>query len=92
MQKEGCRIKAYDPIAMHEAKKFIKNVEFAEDTYSAISGADALVFMTEWNQFRSLDLDKIKNLLKTPIIIDLRNIYDPQKLRESGFIYVAVGR
>jgi len=92
MQKEGARIKAYDPIAMHEAQKFMKNVEFADDTYSAISGADALVFVTEWNQFRSLDLEKIKRLMKTPIMIDLRNIYDPPKMRENGFTYVAVGR
>jgi UDPglucose 6-dehydrogenase len=92
LQKEGARIKAYDPVAMHEAQKVLKDVEFAEDTYSAISGADALVFLTEWNQFRSLDLDKIKRLLKTPLIIDLRNIYDPIKMRESGFQYVAVGR
>lgn len=92
LQKEGARIKAYDPIAMHEARKVLNDVEFAEDTYSAISGADALVFLTEWNQFRSLDLDKIKRLLKTPLIIDLRNIYDPPRMRESGFQYVAVGR
>lgn len=92
LQKEGARIKAYDPVAMHEAQKVLENVEFADDTYSAIGGADALVFMTEWNQFRSLDLDKIKRLLKTPLVIDLRNIYDPARMRESGFQYVAVGR
>lgn len=92
MQKEGARIKAYDPIAMHEAKKIFDDVEFVDDTYSAISGADALIFITEWNEFRSLDLDKIKRLLKTPIIIDLRNIYEPQKMREHGFTYASVGR
>jgi UDPglucose 6-dehydrogenase len=92
LQKGGARIKAYDPIAMHEARKVLNDVEFAEDTYSAISGADALVFLTEWNQFRSLDLDKIKRLLKTPLIIDLRNIYDPPRMRENGFQYIAVGR
>jgi UDPglucose 6-dehydrogenase len=92
LQKEGARIKAYDPVAMHEARKVLNDVEFADDTYSAISGADALVFLTEWNQFRSLDLDKIKRLLKTPLIIDLRNIYDPPRVRESGFTYIAVGR
>ncbi|MDZ7291251.1 MAG: UDP-glucose/GDP-mannose dehydrogenase family protein [candidate division KSB1 bacterium] len=92
LQKEGARIQAYDPVAMNEAKKVLKEVEFAEDTYSAISGADALVFVTEWNQFRSLDIDKIKNLLKTPTVIDLRNIYDPQRMQEKGFNYFAVGR
>jgi len=92
MQKEGARIKAYDPVAMDEAKKFFQDVEFMDDTYSAMAGADALIFITEWNQFRSLDLEKIMHLLKTPIIIDLRNIYEPQRMREHGFTYVAVGR
>jgi len=92
MQKEGARIKAYDPIAMHEAQEVLQNVEFVDDTYSAVTDADALVLVTEWNQFRSLDLDKIKRLLKTPIVIDLRNIYEPLKMREHGFTYVSVGR
>jgi UDPglucose 6-dehydrogenase len=92
LQKHGARIQAYDPVAMHEAGKVLTDVVFAEDTYGAISGADALVFVTEWNQFRGLDLDKVKILLKTPIIIDLRNIYDPPKMREYGFHYVSVGR
>ncbi|MDZ7363341.1 MAG: UDP-glucose/GDP-mannose dehydrogenase family protein [candidate division KSB1 bacterium] len=92
MQKEGARIKAYDPVAMQEAKKFLPDIEFMDDTYSPMAGADALIFITEWNQFRSLDLKKIKHLLKTPIVIDLRNIYEPQRMREHGFTYVAVGR
>lgn len=92
MQKDGARIKAYDPVAMEEAKKFLQDIEFMDDTYSPMAGADALIFITEWNQFRSLDLEKIKQLLKTPIVIDLRNIYDPQRMREHGFTYVAVGR
>ena len=77
---------------MPEARKFLSNVEFGQDTYEILSGADALVFITEWNEFRSLDLDKIKSLLKTPTVIDLRNIYDPQRMREKGFQYVCVGR
>ncbi len=92
MQKDGAHIKAYDPIAMHEAQKFLQDVEYVDDTYSTITGADALVLITEWNQFRSLDLDKVKRLLKTPIVIDLRNIYEPLKMREHGFTYVSVGR
>lgn len=92
MQKDGAHIKAYDPIAMHEAQKFLQDVEYVDDTYSTITGADALVLVTEWNQFRSLDLDKVKRLLKTPIVIDLRNIYEPLKMREHGFTYVSVGR
>jgi UDPglucose 6-dehydrogenase len=92
LQKAGARIRAYDPVAMSEAKKILNDVEFAEDTYSAIRGADALVFVTEWNQFRSLDMDRVKRLLKTPIVIDLRNIYEPEKMREYGFQYTSVGR
>jgi len=92
LQNEGARIQAYDPVAMPEARKVMKDVHFAEETYEALSEADALIFMTEWNQFRSLDLDKVKDMLRSPIIIDLRNIYDPVKMREHGFAYTGVGR
>ncbi len=92
LQAEGARIRAYDPVAMHEAAKVLQNVQFCEETYETMEGADALIFMTEWNQFRSLDLDKIRNLLHTPIVLDLRNIYDPQRMEEKGFQYHCVGR
>lgn len=92
LQAEGAKVRAYDPVAMHEAAKALKNVEFCEETYETLEGADALIFMTEWNQFRSLDLDKIRNLLRTPVILDLRNIYEPQRMREKGFQYHSVGR
>jgi UDPglucose 6-dehydrogenase len=92
LQKEGARIQAYDPVAMDEARKFLKDVHYAEETYDTLRDADALVFMTEWNQFRSLDLDKVKSLLRAPIVIDLRNIYDSEKMRENGFQYTGVGR
>jgi len=92
MQKDGARVRAYDPVAMDEARKVLKDVEYAEDTYEVMRGADALVFVTEWNPFRSLDLQKMKSLLRSPVIVDLRNIYDPAKMREHGFKYVAVGR
>lgn len=92
LQKLGIQIQAYDPVAMHEAKKILSGVVFAEDTYAAINNADALVFITEWNQFRSLDLDRVKRLMKKPLIIDLRNIYDPDRMREEGFQYIGVGR
>jgi UDPglucose 6-dehydrogenase len=92
LQKEGARIQAYDPVAIPEARKVLKDVQYAEETYEALSDADALVFMTEWNQFRSLDLDKVRNLLRSPVIIDLRNIYEPAKMREHGFKYAGVGR
>jgi len=68
------------------------SVEFADDEYGAISGADALVIITEWNQFRALDMERVKQMLKSPKIADLRNIYEPADMRQMGFEYVGVGR
>ena len=92
MQKRGAKIKAFDPVAMEEAKHYLPDIEYANDEYEAIEGADILVFLTEWNQFRALDMKKVKKLLKTPKIADLRNIYEPKVMREMGFEYVGVGR
>lgn len=92
MQKLGARVKAFDPVAMDEAKHCLDDVEFATDEYEAIRDADALVIITEWNQFRALDMEKVKSLLKSPKIADLRNIYEPKDMRELGFDYVGVGR
>lgn len=90
---EGARIKAYDPAAMDEAKKiFGDNIEYCKDSYAAADGSDALVLITEWNQFRNLDISRIKGLLKSPLIIDLRNVYDPHRMKESGIRYAGVGR
>lgn len=89
---KGARVKAFDPVAMEESKHFIKGIEYASDEYDAIKGADALVILTEWNQFRSLDLEKVKSLLASPKIADLRNIYEPEDMRELGFEYTGVGR
>jgi UDPglucose 6-dehydrogenase len=90
--KLGAKIKAFDPVAMNEAKHFLPDIEYATDEYDAIEGCDALVFLTEWNQFRALDMEKVKRLLKSPKIADLRNIYEPRDMREMGFEYVGVGR
>jgi len=92
MQKRGAHIKAFDPVAMEEAKHSLPDVEFADDEYEVIEGSDALIIITEWNQFRALDMEKVKRLLKTPKIADLRNIYEPEDMRELGFEYVGVGR
>ena len=92
LQKMGARIKAYDPIAMEKAKKIFKDVEFCEDSYLAAEGADLLIVMTEWNEFRQLDLSKIKTIMKKPFMIDGRNVYDPQNAQEIGFTYLGVGR
>lgn len=90
--ERGGSVRAYDPVAMEEAKHYIKGIEYAADEYDAIRDADVLVIITEWNQFRALDMAKVKELLKAPKIVDLRNIYEPQDMRELGFEYVGVGR
>ena len=92
MQERGATVRAFDPVAMDEAKHCLPDIEYARDEYEALEGADALVFITEWNQFRALDLQKVKSLLKTPKIADLRNIYEPEDMRELGFEYIGVGR
>jgi UDPglucose 6-dehydrogenase len=89
---EGAKIRAYDPVAKHEAMKVLPEISYADDEYAAVKNADALVFVTEWNQFRALDMIRIRDLMTTPKIADLRNIYDPEDMREFGFEYVGVGR
>jgi UDPglucose 6-dehydrogenase len=88
----GGTIVAYDPVAQSEAEKHLPKIEYAEDEYAAATGADALVIITEWNQFRALDMERIHKLMRTPNIADLRNIYEPADMRELGFNYVGVGR
>lgn len=92
LQELGLHIKAYDPVAMGNAKKILTNVEFCVDSYSAAKDCDILIIMTEWNEFRQLDLEKIKNLMKRPVILDGRNIYDKEKIKDLGFTYVGVGQ
>ena len=89
---DDAKVRAYDPVAMLEAKKVLPDIEYAEDEYAAVTGTDALVFVTEWNQFRALDLARIRDLMTTPKVADLRNIYDPDDMKELGFEYVGVGR
>ena len=94
--KEGAKLSLYDPEGMSEAKKLFKDykkqLEWFEDSYLAMKDSNALVILTEWNQFRALDLKKVKNLLKKPILIDFRNIYNPQEVIELGFNYYSIGR
>jgi UDPglucose 6-dehydrogenase len=90
--ERGAIVRAYDPVAIEEARKILPDISYAEDEYATVEGADVLVFMTEWNQFRALDMKRIRGLMRTPRIADLRNIYEPGALRELGFDYVGVGR
>jgi UDPglucose 6-dehydrogenase len=90
--ERGATVRAYDPVAMSEAAQVLPEVNYTADEYEAVTNADALVFVTEWNQFRALDMRRIRDLMKTPRIADLRNIYEPADMRELGFEYVGVGR
>jgi UDPglucose 6-dehydrogenase len=91
LAKEGAKIRAYDPEGMSEAKKVL-DVEMCPDAYAALEGADGVVILTEWNEFRALDLKAAKRLLKHPLMVDLRNIYRPDEMAKAGFTYVSVGR
>ncbi len=91
--EKGARIRAHDPKGMEEAKKYLPTgIEYVEDAYEACGNADAVVLLTEWNQYRALDLDKIIEIMKQPIFIDLRNVYEPKKMKSLGFHYTSVGR
>jgi UDPglucose 6-dehydrogenase len=90
--REGARVRAYDPAAMEEARAILPEVEMGKDAYDVAEGCDALVLATEWNQFRRLDLQRIQGVLKAPVFIDLRNVYDPNQMGRLGFDYCGVGR
>jgi len=88
----GAKVKAFDPAAMDEAKAILPEVAYGKDPYDVAKGSDALVLVTEWNQFRRLDLQRIKTLLNIPVFIDLRNVYKPDQMKQLGFNYCGVGR
>ncbi|MDX1424684.1 MAG: nucleotide sugar dehydrogenase, partial [Kiloniellales bacterium] len=92
LRAAGARVRGYDPAGMSEAGELLEGVTWCEDAYSAIEGADALVILTEWNEFRALDLGRVRRSLKTPVVVDLRNVYDPGEMVELGFRYSCVGR
>lgn len=92
LQAMGATVQAYDPEGRHEAEKLLSGVDFKSGPYEAIEGADAVAILTEWDQFRALDLDRVKSLLKAPVVVDLRNIYRPDDMAARGFTYVGIGR
>jgi len=92
LMNQGAIVRAYDPVAMENVAKEMPSIELVEGPYEVAEGADVLVLMTEWNEFKNLNMDRIKGLLKTPILVDGRNIYDPDTMRERGFVYRGVGR
>jgi len=92
LQHEGAQIKAYDPQAEETAKRLLTNVEYCENPYAAAEDADALILVTEWNEFKQLDMMRIKATMRQPILLDGRNIYDPRRMKEMGFILRGMGR
>lgn len=92
LQKAGAKISAYDPAAMEHAAKMIADVEWCEDVYDVVKDADAIAILTEWNEFRALQLDRLEEMMKTPRIIDLRNIYKLPEMEARGFEYFSIGR
>jgi UDPglucose 6-dehydrogenase len=92
LQAEGAVIKGYDPVSMHVAARMMPGVELCEDAYQTAAGTDALVVCTEWNEFKQLDLDRVKTLMKQPIIVDGRNLYEPKRMADLGFTYRGMGR
>ena len=92
LQAAGASVRAYDPKAMDVAAPLLPGVEFGDSAYDIVDGANALVVVTEWNQFRSLDLQRLKAAMRTPVVVDLRNIYQPAEMAAAGFTYVSIGR
>lgn len=92
LKKSGARIKVFDPKAMNKAREILNGVKFCKDAYDAARQADCLVVITEWNEFKELDFARIKRIMRVPIIIDARNIYEPDKLKSLGFRYIGIGR
>src|SRR3546814_170335 len=92
LQDAGARVRAYDPVGMDQARRVIENVDYAERAYGAIEGADAVVIVTEWDAFRALDLKRVKSLLKSPVFVDLRNIYPVDEVTRAGLEYTSIGR
>lgn len=92
LQERGATIRAFDPAGMAEASTLLPGVEWSKDAFAAMTGADALAILTEWNEFRALNLERVKKSLRAPVLIDLRNIYEPQEMAAKGFYYTSIGR
>ncbi len=88
----GAKVRAHDPEGMDEARALMNGVEYCDDAYDTLTGADALTIVTEWNAYRALDMTRVKALLQAPVLVDMRNIYDPETMRDLGFTYVSIGR
>jgi len=92
LQDMGATVRAFDPVGMKLARIEMPDIQYSEDPYECAYGADALVIVTEWEQFRALDLDRLKREMASPVVVDLRNVYDPNELTKRGFLYQSIGR
>jgi len=92
LQEAGAIIQAFDPVAMEEAGKLLPNVNWMKDTDAALAGASVAVILTEWNEFRSLDFEAAKAIMAAPVLVDLRNVYNPEEMTKTGFAYSSIGR
>jgi UDPglucose 6-dehydrogenase len=90
--QRGAKVSAYDPAAMENTREILPNIHFASNQYEAVTGADALLLITPWNQFRQANLERVRDLLRTPVLLDGRNIYEPEEARKLGFVYAGIGR
>jgi UDPglucose 6-dehydrogenase len=89
----GVRVRAHDPVAINAVKAVLgSKIEYFENNYESLKGAEALLIVTEWNEFRRPDFDRMKSLMKRPVVFDGRNIYDPRIMKEKGFVYFGIGR
>src|SRR5262245_20431135 len=88
----GAKVRVHDPEGMHQARHVLTDVTYCDGPYDCVEEADAAVFVTEWEQFRALDFDRLKDLMACPVIVDLRNIYRPEDMQRQGFAYTCVGR
>jgi UDPglucose 6-dehydrogenase len=91
LEDSGCRIKAYDPMAMEEAARIMPGLTYCEDAYKVASGSDALILITEWNEFKELNLRKLASLMNRPVMVDSRNLYNPEEMIRAGFLYDGIG-
>ncbi|MBI3356837.1 MAG: hypothetical protein HY038_08720 [Nitrospirae bacterium] len=92
LMDEGATVRVFDPVALEDSCRILPGLTPCRDAYDAADGAEALVIVTEWNQFRNLDFVRLKTLLRKPILVDLRNIYDPPRMARLGFQHISVGR
>ena len=92
LEEHGCQVKAYDPVAMETAAKLMPKVTYCDDAYEVANGSDALILVTEWDEFKALDMREMASLMSHPVIVDSRNLYDPEEMAQAGFVYEGIGR